>query len=191
MKVKREVIINSAGDTLIIVNTGHEDMKYGMRRVRMEREITINSDGDTMIVANVTSPGMRMRRYGQGDRTRQRVRHRFGHRGRKRDRGRDMSLWHEERRELREMEMEARRLARELRQADEESYREKEEELRVQLEKIFDYKQDVELEEIDQKRSSLERQSKTMEERRENKEVIIEDRINQLLGRGSSYRWSP
>ncbi len=75
-----------------------------------------------------------------------------------------------------------------MREADEESHQEKEEKLRAQLEKIFDYKQEMELGEIDRKRIELEAQSRTVEERQKNRDVIIEDRINQLMGRGSSYR---
>lgn len=96
---------------------------------------------------------------------------------------------HGDSRELRGMETEARRLVRQLRQADEETYSEKEEMLRVQLEKIFDHKQAMKMKELDQKRSDIEEQSKIMEERQSNREAIIKDRINQLLGRGSSYRW--
>ena len=189
VKVKHEVIVESAGDTLIIVSPGHGEIDHGMGQIRIEREVMINSDGDTTMIANVMRhPMVRGRHHGKGS---HRIRHRSGHARGKRNGRHHVGSEHEGRRELQKMEAEASRLARKLSEADESSYQEMEQKLRVHLEKIFDHKQAMDQERIDRERSDLEARSRTMEDRQENRDTIIEDRINQLLGRGSSYRWSP
>lgn len=185
-----EVTVSIDGDTMMVTKRASERGRRGdrEREVVIEREI-VNSDGDTTIVSVVRGGDreVRLRRSRTGHQMRHRLRQRSG--SRKQMRMRDMRREHGDSRELREMETEARRLARELRQADEETYSEKEEMLRAQLEKIFDYKQAMKVKELDQKRSDIEEQSRVIEERQSNREAIIKDRINQLLGRGSSYRW--
>ena len=184
------VIVSVDGDTVMVTKRGPERSRRGdrEREVVVEREI-INSDGDTTIVSVVREGDRkeRVRRSRTVRQIRNRLRQRSG--SRKQIRMHDVRRELGDSRELREMEVEARRLARQLRQADEESYQEKEEMLRAQLEKIFDYKQAMKMKELDQKRSDIEEQSKIVEERQSNREAIIKDRINQLLGRGSSYRW--
>ncbi|MYD68065.1 MAG: hypothetical protein F4241_06840 [Rhodothermaceae bacterium] len=154
----------------------------------IERAI-VNSDGDTTTVT-IWIKGDPEERVDRSRTVRQ-IRNRLHQRSGSRQQIQMHNVRRElgDSRELREMEVEARRLARQLRQADEESYQEKEEMLREQLEKIFDYKQKVRMKELDQKRRDIEEQRKIMEERQSNREAIIKDRINQLLGRGSSYRW--
>ncbi len=189
MHVEREVIISADGDTMIVTETSPRHHRRG-RQLHTEREIVINADGDTTIVSTVTGGSRRsnIRRSHTGHQMRHRVRQRPG--PRKRMRGRDMSSYgHRDSRELRRMETEARKLARQLRQADEETYSEKEAMLRVQLEKIFDYKQEMRMEELNQKRSDLEEQSRITEERQSNRDAMIKDRIRELLGHGSLYRW--
>jgi len=184
IKVEHEVSINSAGDTLIVIYPGYGDMEHRERHVHIDQEIIVSADKDTVIVTNgMREPRIRVRHRSQGGHSWDRLRHR------RKNRGRNQRMEHEDARELRQMEMRARRLAQEVRQADEDSYDEKEALLRAQLEKIFDYKQAMKMKEIDKKRSELEEQSNVAQERQENRKVIIEDRVNQLLHRGSSYRW--
>ncbi|MYJ45320.1 MAG: hypothetical protein F4069_08360 [Rhodothermaceae bacterium] len=184
------VLVSVDGDTVMVTKRGPERSRRGdrEREVVVEREI-IDSDGDTTIVS-VVREGDRKERVHR-PRTVRQIRNRLRQRSesRKQIRMHDVRRELGDSRELREMEVEARRLARQLRQADEESYQEKEEMLRAQLEKIFDYKQAMKMKKLDQKRSDIEEQSKIVEERQSNREAIIKDRINQLLGRGSSYRW--
>ena len=184
-------IISADGDTILVMHEGPRRSWRGDREgeVYIGQGIIVNSDGDTTVVSAVTGGDhrIRMRRAHARHQMRHRLHHRSG--SRERMRGRDVHEEHGDSRELREMEVEVRRLAQQLRQADEETYSEKEEMLRAQLEKIFDHKQAMKMKELDQKRSDIEEQSKIMEERQSNREVIIKDRINQLLGRGSSYRW--
>ncbi len=189
MHVEREVIVSADGDTMIVTETSPRHHQRG-RQLHTEREIAINVDGDTTIVSTVTEGSRRtnMRRSHTGHQMRHRLRQRPG--SRKRMRGHDRGSYeHRDSRELRKMETEARKLARQLRQADEETYSEKEAMLRVQLEKIFDYKQEIRMEELNQKRSDLEEQSRITEERQSNRDAIIKDRIRELLGHGSLYRW--
>lgn len=185
-----EVTVSIDGDTMMVTKRSPERGRRGDRKreVVIEREI-VNSDGDTTIVSVVRGGGreVRLRRSRTGHQMRHRLRHRSG--SRRQMRVRDVHREHGDSRELREMETEARRLARELRQADEETHSEKEEMLRAQLEKIFDHKQAMKMKELDQKRSDIEEQSRIIEERQSNREAIIKDRIHQLLGYGSLYRW--
>ena len=189
MHAEREVIISADGDTMIVTETSPRRYRRG-RQFHTEREIVINADGDTTIVSTVTGGSRRpnMRR----SHTRHQMRHRLRQRpeSQKGIWGRDRSNYeHRDSRELRKMETEARELARQLRQADEETYSEKEAMLRAQLEKIFDYKQEIRMEKLSQKRSDLEEQSRITEERQINRDAMIEDRIRELLGHGSLYRW--
>jgi len=87
------------------------------------------------------------------------------------------------------MEKKARELASEVRGAHEDSYAEKREALRVQLHKIFDFKHEIKSKQLTRQRLELDTQTQSMEERHNNREIIIEDRMNQILGRGSSYHW--
>lgn len=91
--------------------------------------------------------------------------------------------------ELRELETEARRLARAVREANDEDRAEHMEALREHLGKIFARKLRLEARSIEEARERLRERSGTIEQRRENRDQIIEDRLNQLLGRGSAYRW--
>ena len=128
VKVEHEVIVNSAGDTLVIIAPVYGNIRHGARQIRIEREVTINSDGDTTIIANVTrDPKVRMLLHSHGGQCGRRIRNRLEHRGRKRGREHHVHLEKRGSRELREVETEARCLARELREADEESHQEKEE----------------------------------------------------------------
>ena len=87
------------------------------------------------------------------------------------------------------MEAEAHRLAAAVRQADDEDRSEHEEALRNHLAELFDYKLQLEKQSIEEARERLQGRSDTLEQRRANQDQIIEDRLNQLLGRGSVYRW--
>ncbi len=188
MHVEREVIISADGDTMIVTETSPRRYRRG-RQFHTERDIVINTNGDTTIVSTVTGGGrrMKMRRSHTAYQRRHQLRQRSSHRKRMLRHG--MHHKHEDSRELRKMETEARELARQLRQADEETYSEKEAMLRAQLEKIFDYKQKIRMEELNQERSDLEEQSRITEERQSNRDAIIKDRIRELLGHGSLYRW--
>jgi len=175
-----DVEINSEGDTLMIIHYGDAGLDMPTRRVRIQREISIDSDGDTTIVTNLMrSPRMKGRQHHQ-----RHGHHRFMHQ-------RQHIVYHEsdDAIKLQQMEKEALALARELRRADEGSHPEKEEALRVQLQKIFDFKHEMKSKRLAQRQQKLEMRSQSVEERLENQEIIIEDRMNQLLGRGSSYRW--
>ena len=184
------VVVRVNGDTLMATNNPPKRNHEGDLEAEtfIERAI-VNSDGDTTTVTIWIKgdPEERVDRSRTVRQIRNRLHQRSG--SRQQIQMHDVRRELGDSRELREMEVEARRLARQLRQADEESYQEKEEMLRAHLEKIFDYKQKVRMKELDQKRRDIGEQRKIMEERQSNREAIIKDRINQLLGRGSSYRW--
>ncbi|MCY4205377.1 MAG: hypothetical protein OXE92_06600 [Bacteroidetes bacterium] len=179
-------------DTLIITYPGYGDWRNEERHMNIEREIIVKPDMDSMIVMDLRQhPRMKIRVRSHEERKiprllRDRSRN-HGHDGHRK--GHRIVTVHGDSQELRKMESEARKLAREVRRADEDSYDEKKAMLRAQLEKIFDYKQAMKIKEMEQKRSELEERSKVMQERQKNREAIIGDRVNQLLGRGSLYRW--
>ncbi|MCY3593863.1 MAG: hypothetical protein OXH01_01300 [Bacteroidetes bacterium] len=184
------VVVRVNGDTLMATNNPpRRNRKGDLEAETFIERVMVNSDGDSTMVTIWTKgdPEERVERSRTVRQIRNRLRQRSG--SRKQIRMRDVRRERGDSGELREMEVEARRLARQLRQTDEESYQEKEEMLREQLEKIFDYKQAMKMKELDQKRRDNEEQRKIMEERQTNREAIIKDRINQLLGRGSSYDW--
>jgi len=190
LKMPQDIVVSSQGDTLIVINSVGSHTDEGMRNVNIDREIVITADGDTTIVRTVeSSPPMWVRRNRKRDQIhkhdRNRVReHRKMHRGRRSAHGRSSESGY-----LRHMEAQARNLAREALQAKEDSYLEKERILQEHLEEIFDFKQEMESEELSQQQRDLEMQILTLEKRQKNREVIINDRLNQLLGRGSSYNW--
>lgn len=159
-----------AVDSAIVIH-GYPEYKHtGGRRTHMEREITVvGSDGDTTVVIADS-------RYVRNRRSMCRHRDHGMERGHRRHRGYGQDE------ELHEMEAEADHLAWKLRQADAETYDEKEELLWEQLEKIFDYRHAAEMERIEE-------QKETLEARQKNRNQIIENRLNQLLGRDSLYRW--
>ncbi len=216
-EVIEEVIVNEDGDTTMVTRRLLDEIQdiivLGNRTYsHHSEEVIISMEGDTMVVTKrpdrrgdrergnvfiereiVSSDGNRARR-----KLRERVRRfrsrdqaRSHQRSSMRQRMRVYDVRGEERnaRELRQMELEARRLARQLGQADEEAYREVEEMLKAQLEKIFEHKQSMMRRELDQKRRDLEEDGKVLEQRQGNRETIINDRMNELLGRKSMYGW--
>lgn len=208
IKVERVMFINAQQDTTIISQTVPRYTRMGGRKRgrHIERKITINSDGDT---TEVRVAGDRRIRMSRSQNRRHQVRQRFEHSTRmhssqrhrhqvvRESPGCGMRMWNrmhemhqnEDARELWKMEMEARQIALELRQADEDRYDEIEAKLRAHLEEIFEHKYDMKMESVGERQRNLEVQRATLEERQSNREEIIEDRIQQLLGHGSSYRW--
>ncbi len=191
---ERDVIITSDRDTLIVMDSSSRRMHirdHRRRNFQIEREITIDSEGDTTIVDSfVRDPKVQIHISNGRDHWHRGFRQRPEISRRKRFiRDRRRRHDHSHTSELRNMEAEAHRLARELRRADEDARDETEQMLREQLEKIFDYKQVQDTEALNRNRSSLDDQHSTLEERLNNRDEIIQDRMNQLLGRGSSYQW--
>ena len=174
-----------AGDSAIVIKGHPVHKRMAGQRMHIEREVTVDSDGDTTIVVNAVTGA---RRFSNRHRMYRHRRHDMHcGQGRHCDHGR----YHDDDQsdKLGKMEAEARRMARELRRADAQTYNEKEELLRAHLEKIFDLKYTVTAESIEEKLSELEEQRKMLEARQSKKDLIIEDRISQLLGRGSLYHW--
>ena len=91
--------------------------------------------------------------------------------------------------ELREMEMEARRLARLVYDAEGDERAQHEQALTEYLGKIFDLKLQMEMDSIEAGRKHLDEQSEVLDERKENRSEIIENRLNTLLGHRSAYDW--
>jgi len=189
-RMSPDIIISTEGDTLFVIHSDEHDSDRRMRHINVEREIVINANGDTTIVTNIErSARMGERRHNSRKRIHHRDRHRVGERRQMRHRHRSDHQRSEESRLLRQMEAEARNLARKARQADEEDYPEKERLLLEQLEKIFDFKHNMKSHALSQRESDVKIQTRTLEQRQKNKAIIIDDRLNQLLGRGSSYNW--
>ncbi len=182
LDISPHVVLSTQGDTMIVIHSGGQHIDGRIRHVNIDREIVINADGDTTISVERRSPRMWGRRHrdrGRGHHTAENLtRLRGRHHGH-----------HSQTRQLHLMEDEARRLAREARQAGQDAYPEKEQMLLEQLEKIFDFKQEMRSDALAQQQKDLEVQTLTLEQRQKNKEVIINDRLDQLLGRGSSYNW--
>ena len=95
----------------------------------------------------------------------------------------------EDERELRSMEVEARRLAGLVRRAEGDAKAEHEAALREHLGKIFDFKLELQNKAIKQAQEEVDERSRALEERTANRNAIIGNRFNELLGRGSSLRW--
>ena len=159
----------------------------GQVTVRIEKEV--EADGDTTIVTHTTREPVQVR-----GRDARRARQEIQRRSRRGDRGRwqrrsDRGSRGEQSSELRQMEDEARRLAREVRGAEGEERAAQEQTLREHLGKMFDLKLQQEEERWEAYLEGVDERFETWEARAENREQIIEERLSQLLRRGSSYRW--
>lgn len=148
-------------------------------QVVVERHVEV--DGDSVVyITNFPRRSrsarveVERRREGQGERARSRD---------------DRSQGAEQSAELRRMEAKARQLVRAVRNADDDERAEHEEALRTHLAEMLDLKLSLEQRMIEEGRERLSKREETLAQRRENRDVIIEDRMNQLLGRGSAYRW--
>ena len=191
---KREIEVD--GDSLVVLkgdSAGVERIRV-MPRIRRDpdnHEMRVETRGDSMIVIigertwSRTSGIDRDRRKG-----RQEIR---GRRGRERIRpsvriqsGRPPNS---EAAEIRRMETRARALAEAVRNAGDDDRAEHETALRTHLSELFDLKLQMEERRLEQEQERLGRMEATVSQRRENRDQIIEDRLNQLLGRGSVYRW--
>ena len=95
----------------------------------------------------------------------------------------------EEQQKLRQMEAEARRLALDARQEKGDERERLEADLEAQLEEIFDYKLQIWKGNIEELTVKVEDWTEELEERKNNREAIIERRRNQLLGVPSKYDW--
>ena len=91
--------------------------------------------------------------------------------------------------ELRRMESKARELARAVRDASDEDRGELEAALRAHLAEMLDHKLSLEARAIDEAQEELSRRRETLAQRQENHAQIVQERMNQLLGRGSAYQW--
>jgi len=185
-----DVEINSQGDTLMIIHHGDGEFIMPKRRMQIERELRIDSDGDTTMVTELVRPSrMRGRRHHQRYRRHRGSPHQHSHPRFRHQIHHSDHHPSEDEITLQQMEKKARELASEVRGAHEDSYAEKREALRVQLHKIFDFKHEIKSKQLTRQRLELDTQTQSMEERHNNREIIIEDRMNQILGRGSSYHW--
>ncbi len=102
------------------------------------------------------------------------------------DERRDLS---DDERELQRMETEARRLAAMARRAEDEAKAEHEQALREHLAKIFEFKHEMQSKALERAREGIETRAETLEARAANRDTIIENRMNQLLGRDAVFRW--
>ena len=185
-----DVEINTEGDTLMVMHHGNAGFNMPMRRIRIARGLRIDSHRDTTVVTErIRSPRMRGRRHHQRYRRHRGSPHRHGHPRFRHERYHINHHQSENEIKLQQMEKEAMALAREVRSADEDSYAEKREALRAQLHNIFDFKHEIKSKQLIRQQLELDMQSQSMEERQNNREIIIEDRMNQILGGGSSYHW--
>ena len=91
--------------------------------------------------------------------------------------------------EMRRMESKARELARAVRDASDEDRAEHEAALRAHLAEMLDHKLSLEARAIDEAQEELSRRRETLAQRQENHAQIVQERMNQLLGRGSAYQW--
>ena len=175
--MERDVVVNTEGDSVVVtvrvdrVTRARipERMGRGRQRVRGRSEGHYRRGHS--------------RNHGRMERGRQRIRDRAGrHQRHSRAwdfdrRGRhhsDSEVSRENAEALREMMVELRRLAHEVRRADEETHVEKMDALKAKAEELFEHQQSL--------------RARMMEERQENKEELIKELIDQLLRQRSSGR---
>ena len=91
--------------------------------------------------------------------------------------------------EVRAMEREASRLAREARRADDDEREKLEAELQKKLEAIFERKMELREKRVEALEESLEEARTRLEERRKAREEIIRRRLRELLGEDDLYEW--
>ena len=175
--VERDVVVNTEGDSVVVIIRGDRVMRARIPE-RMERgrhHARGRTDGHYRRGHS--------RNHGRMERGRKRVRDRAGRHqrhGRAWDfdrRGRhhsDSEIPSEHAEALREMMVELRRLAHEVRRADEETHVEKMDALKAKVEELFEHQQSL--------------RARMMEERQENKEEHIKELIDQLLRQRSSGR---
>ena len=103
--------------------------------------------------------------------------------------------WHmdgsmKERAEISKMDMESRRLAMRVRQAEDDAERaELEQELQTLLEDIFERKQALRDEQIAALQKQIDEVAAARQERQQNRQQIIERRLKELLGERDVYDW--
>lgn len=175
--VERDVVVNTEGDSVVVIIRGDSVMRARIPE-RMERgrhHARGRTDGHYRRGHS--------RNHGRMERGRKRVRDRAGRHqrhGRAWDfdrRGRhhsDSEVSGEHAEALREMMVELRRLAHEVRQADEETHMEKMDALKAKVEELFEHQQSL--------------HARIIEERQENKEEHIKELIGRLLEMRSSGR---
>ena len=94
-----------------------------------------------------------------------------------------------ERTELMKMEMESQRLARRARRADSDERAQLEQELEKKLNEIFDRKQALREERVEQLREALNKALDQQNDRDQNRNEIIDRRLRELLGQHDKYDW--
>ena len=87
------------------------------------------------------------------------------------------------------MEMESRRLAQRARRAEGEERTRLEAELEEKLREIFDRKQQLREEHIEHLREELDEALEKHNARTQDRQEIIDRRLNQLLGKSTRYDW--
>jgi len=91
---------------------------------------------------------------------------------------------------LRKLSRESGNLAESYRKSTDESEKEKiKQELRPILDRLFDLREKEKLAEIKRISEQLKRLRTKLEERNKNKELIIQNRLDQLTGKGNLYEW--
>ncbi len=101
----------------------------------------------------------------------------------------EMHMSMKARSEIAKMDMESRRLARQVREAEGAERELLEQELRTRLDEIFERKQALRAEHVEQLRRQLEAVQTEHGERQEAKREIIERRLKKLLGQDDKYDW--
>jgi len=94
-----------------------------------------------------------------------------------------------ERAEIARMDMESRRLAMKIREADEADRAELERELQNLLKDIFEQKEALRAERVEVLREQLDEAMAAQQERQQNRQEIIERRMKELLGERDMYDW--
>ncbi|MDE2731902.1 MAG: hypothetical protein OXI38_10965 [Bacteroidota bacterium] len=189
-------IFEFEGDSLVALNndsTGVQKIRVLPYREPYSRDVRVENQGDSMIVVigepsrrrisgvdrdrRRGRPEVRIRRAQDGTRPHVRIQRRPRHQP------------SAEAAEIARMEARARTLAEAARTASDDDRAEHEAALRAYLAEFFDRKLRMEERRLDRERERLGQQETTLSDRRANRDRIIDDRLNQLLGRGSVYRW--
>ena len=180
----------SAADTLL---DPAEDVRVRLRQQLVRaRQLSEHSRDHEMQVRQRRSRARQLSEHSRSGRLRHEVSHRGGDRFRWADRNRrslETRAGSIESRILMEMDRKARELAAKVSQAEEDARAEHEAALRTHLEKMFEAKLEMESKRLERMREGLESRMRAVEERRSNKETIVDDRMRVLLGHGSAYRW--
>lgn len=101
----------------------------------------------------------------------------------------DLEARMEEHREVAELERESRDLARDMRRAEGDERQELEAELRSKLDEIFEKKMEIRRQRVERLEERLEEERAGLSERADQKESLIDRRMQHLLGESDELEW--